>query len=173
MLLPNWGVSRAGEMRLTILCNGQLKGDGRNGLDGLQPESSCAALTAAAGRVRRSFFTKATKGRLLVGAVCGGGVVFASRIGMWLSRGGACCASFAPGYRLYPLRGSEGEEGGFTRRGGRLRSAAQRTERTPLLAHARRPLNVSPLRGSARGGILGHAVRGLAPTATIVSALRA
>ena len=55
---------------------------------------------------------------------------------LWVSRGGAR-SSLTPGYRLYPLRGSEGEEGGFTRRGGRLRSAAQRTERTTLLAQAR------------------------------------
>ena len=37
---------------------------------------------------------------LLVDAVWEEGAGFAFRIGGWLSRGGARCASFAPGYRL-------------------------------------------------------------------------
>ena len=74
---------------------------------------------------KRPFFAKATKGRL--GLLPGLGAGFP----------GVALVPRLPLATFFDPSGIGEEERGFMRRGGRLRSAAQRTERTTLLAHAR------------------------------------
>ena len=57
---------------------------------------------------------------------------------VWAGRGpGVALVPRLPLATFFDPSGIGEEERGFMRRGGRLRSAAQRTERTTLLAHAR------------------------------------